>query len=31
LAVAEGAALLRQSTDLAVLEMAGFGGTFTAS
>jgi 5-oxoprolinase (ATP-hydrolysing) subunit C len=31
LAVAEGAALLRQSTDLAVLEMAGFGGSFTAS
>jgi allophanate hydrolase subunit 2 len=29
--VAEGAALLRQQTDLAVLEMAGFGGNFTAS
>ena len=29
LAVAEGAALLRQSPDLAVLEMAGFGGRFT--
>lgn len=30
LAVAEGAALLRQSPDLAVLEMAGFGGCFTS-
>jgi biotin-dependent carboxylase-like uncharacterized protein len=31
LAVAEGAALLRQPVGLAVLEMAGFGGTFRAS
>lgn len=29
LAVAEGAAVLRQSPDLAVLEMAGLGGSFT--
>lgn len=29
-AVAEGAALLRQSPELAVLEMAGFGGSFTS-
>ncbi|MEP6289865.1 MAG: allophanate hydrolase, partial [Marinomonas sp.] len=29
-AVAEGAALLRQSPDLAVLEMAGLGGSFEA-
>lgn len=31
LALAEGAALLRQSADLAALEMAGFGGSFTAT
>ncbi|KIC49565.1 biotin-dependent carboxyltransferase family protein [Tateyamaria sp. ANG-S1] len=31
LAVAEGAALLRQSRDLAVLEMVGTGGTFEAT
>lgn len=30
LALAEGAALLRQSPDLAALEMAGFGGCFVA-
>lgn len=31
LALAEGAALLRQSPELAALEMAGFGGSFTAT
>ncbi len=31
MALAEGAALLRQSTDFAALEMAGFGGSFTAN
>lgn len=31
LALAEGAALLRQSPDLAALEMAGFGGVFSAN
>ena len=31
LALAEGAALLRQAPDLAALEMAGFGGSFTAN
>ncbi|QCO57080.1 urea amidolyase (plasmid) [Pseudorhodobacter turbinis] len=31
LALAEGAALLRQPPDLAALEMAGFGGSFTAT
>lgn len=31
LALDEGAALLRQSPDLAALEMAGFGGSFTAN
>lgn len=31
LALAEGAALLRQSPDRAALEMAGFGGTFEAT
>jgi 5-oxoprolinase (ATP-hydrolysing) subunit C len=30
LALAEGAALLRQSPDLAALEMAGFGGSFSS-
>jgi 5-oxoprolinase (ATP-hydrolysing) subunit C len=30
LALAEGAALLRQSTNLAALEMAGFGGSFSS-
>lgn len=31
LALAEGAALLRQSPDFAALEMAGFGGSFSAT